>query len=166
MRVLVFRNVTFTSFTSLTKANERRIARIRQFRRGAWMAGFSGCMRERVSGRGAALAEGRRAGYPTPIVRAVSCYETRRDETSKRGRGSRARRRGFTREREGEQRLSSQPSDGQTDGLRVLSFLLSRTFSSFSSASIFASPSLVAFLRARALPSQNHLCMPGRSPRQ
>lgn len=93
------------------------------------MAGFSGCMRERVSGRGAALAEGRRAGYPTPIVRAVSCYETRRDETSKRGRGSRARRRGSLRVSERGNRAveQSQPSDGQTDGLRVLSFLLSRT---------------------------------------
>lgn len=40
------------------------------------MAGFSDCAG--ASGRGAALAEGRRAGYPTPIVRAVSCYETRR----------------------------------------------------------------------------------------
>lgn len=50
-----------------------------------------------------------------------------RDETSKRGRGSRARRRWLKRnggkEREEKRRLSSQSSDGQTDGLRVLSFL-------------------------------------------
>lgn len=117
----------------------------RQFRRGAkQQRGW--CFQAAQSARGAALAEG--AFVPAPIVRAVSCYETRRaseQESQRKERKSKERRRkerkGLGREwrkerdARGKQRLSSQPGGGQTGRLR--------SSPSFSRAFIFPSFSLL-----------------------
>lgn len=134
------------------------------------MAGFSGCVAASEEGGGEGGSLGRRKARWVPDTHCPRRLLLR-DETSKRGRGSRARRRGFRRNGKGKSETEStaveqpEPSDGQTDGLRLLSFLLTRLLLLHSRSSPL-SFSCCFPSRARALPSQNHLCMLGRSPRQ